>query len=134
MITKGGRLFLWKNISDTTNFYFKIGSGATEKGYVEIGDSKLESEIVEDVTIEYSKDGITWTDGGFDDIYSYISESNRQLVIYLKISSEAAIEFNEIGLFAEQAGGNDILLSKNYMERQHISGSENKIIRYTINI
>jgi hypothetical protein len=56
------------------------------------------------------------------------------------ISTDVAFELGEIGLFVKKTIAGDpvtydyIMISRNLIHKQHISTTEAKIIKYTINI
>lgn len=94
----------------------------------------------EEVTITEGEPPVTLTKF----INRYIHEDIRKIIIYIKITAAQAFELGEIGLFVK---GNiiseegvtpvvydSIMISRNLMHKQHISTTESKIIKYTINI
>lgn len=149
MIVKSGRLYLWQNNINEKDLHIKIGEGGTSNDYVEIIDTKLKKVIdAEAVEIKYSDKELPVNDNEWRDtltdvsaippkvpitIKDYLNEETRKITIYIKITpTSEAIQLGEIGLFV--TGSPDVMISKNFMHRQTISGSEAKIIKYTINI
>lgn len=142
MIVKNGRLYLWQNNINEKDLHIKIGEGGTSNDYVEINDTELEKVINDEaVDIKYSDKELSVTDENWKDtltrsdfkIDNYLNEETRKITIYIKIKPNgAAIQLGELGLFV--TGSPDVMISKNFMHRQTISGSEAKVIKYTINI
>ncbi len=152
MIVKSGRLYLWKNKISDDELIIKVGTGMGSAEYVEIDQTDLESEITEaQVLVTSEAEYNSWlTDQDLDHWHesitdisetdAYLFENERKIIIYVMISTDVSFELGEMGLFVKKTIAGDpvtyeyIMISRNLIHKQHISTTESKIIKYTINI
>ena len=160
MIVKSGRLYLWQNQIAGKELIVKIGTGYSSSEYVEIDQTDLSNQVnTADVSVttedEYNEwllnpsDDTLWhslinniagytSTGTEPDVVitnKYIFEDERKIIIYVKIEPTQAFELGEMGLFVKGTNPDpDIMISRNLMQKQFLSNTESKIIKYTINI
>ena len=156
MIVKSGRLYLWQNQISGKELIIKVGTGSNSSEYVEIDQTEL-AQVVTSPTITLTSEDEynTWLANPSADVWytsianinsytstgspavitnRYLFEDERKIIIYVKIVASTAFELGEMGLFVKGTNPNpDIMISRNLMQKQFISTSESKIIKYTIN-
>ena len=159
MIVKSGRLYLWQNQIAGKELIIKVGTGSNSSEYVEIDQTELVDYVsTPTITVTSEDEYNVWAANSSADVWHtsiaditgftetgtepnvvitnrYLFEDERKIIIYVKIVANTAFELGEMGLFVKGVDPEaDIMISRNLMQKQFVSTSEAKIIKYTINI
>jgi hypothetical protein len=108
MIVKNGRLYLWRNDISNKELIIRVGSGSGSTEYVEIDQTSLADEKEAEVKVTTEEGYGLWQNDPSADVWSdkisdigeHIFENERKIIVYVKIETDTAFEFGEIGLFA----------------------------------